>query len=90
MLDKDSQVAGRITFTGITYGACQSCNSGHWITQERNGRGYATDAVQAMTACSVEELGLHSVQVETLMPTCALNGCWNAWVTCGMTRHLNT
>ena len=68
ILDEDSQVVGRITFSGITYGAFQSCNMGYWVAQESNGRGYATEAVRAMTVCAFEELGLHRVQAETLMP----------------------
>ena len=69
ILDEDSQVVGRITFSGITYGAFQSCNMGYWVAQESNGRGFATDAVQAMTALAFNELGLHRVQAETLIPT---------------------
>ena len=68
ILDEDSQVVGRITFSGITYGAFQSCNMGYWVAQESNGHGYATDAVRAMTALAFEELGLHRVQAETLIP----------------------
>lgn len=69
ILDEDSQVVGRITFGGITYGALQSCNMGYWVTQESNGRGYATDAVRAMTALACKDLGLHRVQAETLIPS---------------------
>ncbi|TFD24445.1 N-acetyltransferase [Cryobacterium sp. TMS1-13-1] len=68
ILDEDAQVVGRITFSGITYGAFQSCNMGYWVAEENNGRGYATDAVRAMTTRAFEELGLHRVQAETLIP----------------------
>ena len=68
ILDEDSQVAGRITFSGITYGAFQSCKMGYWVAQESNGRGYATDATRAMTALAFNKLGLHRVQAETLIP----------------------
>ncbi len=57
ILDEDSQVVGRITFSGITYGAFQSCNMGYWVAQESNGRGFATDAVRALTALACQELG---------------------------------
>ena len=68
ILDEDSQVVGRITFSGITYGAFQSCNMGYWVAQESNGRGYATDAVRAMTVLAFKELNLHRIQAETLIP----------------------
>ncbi|WP_370257709.1 GNAT family N-acetyltransferase [Cryobacterium sp. Hh38] len=41
---------------------------GYWVAEENNGRGYATDAVRAMTTRAFEELGLHRVQAETLIP----------------------
>ena len=68
ILDEELQVVGRITFSGITYGSFQSCSMGYWVAQESNGRGFATDAVRAMTAMAFNELGLHRVQAETLIP----------------------
>jgi ribosomal-protein-alanine N-acetyltransferase len=67
ILDEDEQIVGRIAFSGITYGAFQSCNLGYWVAPQSNGRGYATDAVRRMTALAFNELGLHRVQAETLV-----------------------
>lgn len=68
ILDEELRVVGRIIFSGNTYGAFQSCNMSYWVAHESNGRGFATDAVRAMTAFAFNELGLHRVQAETLIP----------------------
>ena len=66
ILDEHAQVVGRITFSGITRGAFQSCSMSYWVAPDYNGRGYAHDAARLMTTLAFSDLGLHRVQAETL------------------------
>jgi [ribosomal protein S5]-alanine N-acetyltransferase len=66
IIDEREQVVGRITLSGITRGAFQSCSMGYWVAPEYNGRGYAHDAARLMTELAFDDLGLHRVQAETL------------------------
>lgn len=66
IVDEREQVVGRITLTGITRGAFQSCSMGYWVAPDYNGRGYAHDAARLITALAFGDMGLHRVQAETL------------------------
>jgi ribosomal-protein-alanine N-acetyltransferase len=66
ILDERGRVVGRITLSGITRGAFQSCSMGYWVAPDYNGRGYAHDAASIMTTLAFGDLGLHRVQAETL------------------------
>ena len=66
ILDEHQRVVGRITLSGITRGAFQSCNMSYWVAPDNNGRGYAHDAARLMTTLAFGDLGLHRVQAETL------------------------
>jgi ribosomal-protein-alanine N-acetyltransferase len=66
ILDERGQVVGRITLSGITRGAFQSCSMGYWVAPDYNGHGYAHDAVSVMTTLSFGDLALLRVQAETL------------------------
>ncbi|MFD4422305.1 GNAT family N-acetyltransferase [Agromyces sp. NPDC058484] len=66
ILDEAGDVVGRVTLNGIVRGPFQSCSVGYWVAPEANGRGYATDALRAITALAFGDLGLHRVQAETL------------------------
>lgn len=67
ILDDDGSVVGRLTLSGIVRGPFQSCAMGYWVTQERTGRGLATDAVATALTYAFTTLGLHRVQAETLL-----------------------
>ncbi|MGG7307511.1 GNAT family N-acetyltransferase [Curtobacterium sp. AB451] len=62
----DGELLGRITLSGITRGALQSCAMGYWIRADRLRQGHASRAVRAAAAHAFEVLGLHRVQAETL------------------------
>ncbi|WP_108249392.1 GNAT family N-acetyltransferase [Planctomonas deserti] len=66
ILDDDGSVAGRLTLSGIVRGAFQSCSMGYWLSEDRTGRGLATEAVSSAVAHAFRDLGLHRVQAETL------------------------
>jgi ribosomal-protein-alanine N-acetyltransferase len=66
ILDDDGSVAGRLTLSGIVRGAFQSCSMGYWLSEDRTGRGLATEAVRSAVSFAFAELGLHRVQAETL------------------------
>jgi ribosomal-protein-alanine N-acetyltransferase len=71
ILDDDGAVAGRLTLSGITRGPFQSCNMGYWLSEDRTGKGLATEAVQAALVSAYTELELHRVQAETLVANVA-------------------
>ena len=66
ILDEHEHVVGRITLSGITHGAFQSCTLGYWVAPEYNGRGYAHDAAKIITTLAFGDLGMHRVQAEIL------------------------
>lgn len=71
VLDDDGEVAGRLTLSAIVRGAFQSCSMGYWLSQDRTGRGYATQAVNAAVDLAFTELALHRVQAATLVSNSA-------------------
>ena len=71
ILDDDGAVAGRLTLSGITRGPFQSCAMGYWLSEDRTGKGLATEAVRAALASAYTELELHRVQAETLVANAA-------------------
>lgn len=52
-------------------GAFQSCSMGYWLSQDRTGRGYATQAVNTAVDLAFTELALHRVQAATLVSNSA-------------------
>jgi ribosomal-protein-alanine N-acetyltransferase len=60
------ELLGRITLSGVTRGALQSCALGYWIRADRTRQGHATRAVGLAVRHAFGELGLHRVQAETL------------------------
>jgi [ribosomal protein S5]-alanine N-acetyltransferase len=66
ILDRPGSVVGRITLSGITGGAFQSCSVGYWVSAHANGQGLATAAVADIVRLAFEDLRLHRVQAETL------------------------
>lgn len=62
----DDELLGRITLSGVTRGALQSCALGYWVRADRVRQGHATRAVGLAVRHAFRELGLHRVQAETL------------------------
>jgi [ribosomal protein S5]-alanine N-acetyltransferase len=62
----DGEILGRLTLSGVTRGALQSCAIGYWIRADRLRLGHATRAVRAGLDHAFGVLGLHRVQAETL------------------------
>ncbi len=62
----DDELLGRITLSGVTRGALQSCALGYWVRADRTRQGHATRAVGLAVDHAFRELGLHRVQAETL------------------------
>jgi len=62
----DDELLGRITLSGVTRGALQSCALGYWVRADRVRQGHATRAVGLAAQHAFRELGLHRVQAETL------------------------
>ncbi len=62
----DDELLGRITLSGVTRGALQSCALGYWVRADRVRQGHATRAVGLAVAHAFGALGLHRVQAETL------------------------
>ncbi|WP_165069925.1 GNAT family N-acetyltransferase [Marisediminicola senii] len=71
VLNDHGEVAGRITLSNIARGPLQSCTMGYWVAEDQTGKGLATEAVRAATACAFTEVGLHRVQAETLLANVA-------------------
>ena len=65
--DEGAGVIGRITLNGIVRGPFLSCSVGYWVSQSATGRGVATAALREITRVAFGELGLHRIQVETLL-----------------------
>jgi [ribosomal protein S5]-alanine N-acetyltransferase len=55
-------MAGRIALSNIVRGAWRNCTVGYYVDQERNGRGYATEALGLATGFALSHAGLHRVQ----------------------------
>jgi [ribosomal protein S5]-alanine N-acetyltransferase len=80
----DGELLGRITLSGITRGALQSCAMGYWIRADRLRRGHASRAVRAATDHAFDVLRLHRVQAETLPENV---GSQRALQAAGFTRY---
>lgn len=65
--DADGAIVGALTVNGITRGALLSAALGYWVSEDANGRGFATAAVGEAIRLAFDELGLHRLQAETLL-----------------------
>jgi [ribosomal protein S5]-alanine N-acetyltransferase len=70
ILDEDA-IAGTISLTNIVRGALQSANVGYWVDRDRNGRGLASRAVEAVVVEAFGPLGLHRLEAGTLVDNLA-------------------
>ncbi|MGW5866593.1 GNAT family N-acetyltransferase [Streptomyces sp. NPDC055239] len=67
VLDREGDIVGSVTLTGIVLGPWRSGNLGYWIDVDHVGRGLATAAVLRACAAADTELGLHRVEAGTLL-----------------------
>jgi ribosomal-protein-alanine N-acetyltransferase len=74
VLDRDGEVAGRLTLSGIVRGPFLSCSMGYWLSEDRTGQGLATEAVEAAVHIAFDEMGLHRVEAGTLRSNSASQG----------------
>ena len=71
ILDDSGSVVGRITLNTIVRGPFQSCSIGYWLSEDRTGRGLATQAVDEIVRLAFDTLGLHRVEAGTLVDNVA-------------------
>jgi len=57
-----SELVGRVALSNIVRGAWHNATLGYFITQDRGGRGYASEAVRQSVAFGFREARLHRVQ----------------------------
>lgn len=67
IVDAAGSLVGTLNFNSIIRGAFQSASIGYWVSQDRNGEGFASAAVAAAKRVARERLGLHRLQAETLV-----------------------
>lgn len=71
IVDASDALLGTLNFNSIIRGAFQSASIGYWVSQDRNGEGFASAAVAAAKRIAADELGLHRLQAETLIANVA-------------------
>ncbi len=62
----EGEILGRLTLSGVTRGALQSCALSYWVRADRLRRGHASRAVMLAVVHAFERLELHRIQAETL------------------------
>lgn len=67
IVDGAGNLVGTLNINSIIRGAFQSASIGYWISQDRNGQGFASAAVAAAKRIASDQLGLHRLQAETLV-----------------------
>ena len=70
ILDGD-EIAGVISLENVVRGASQSATVGYWVARERNGRGFASAALEAVAAHAFGPLALHRLQAPVLVDNAA-------------------
>jgi ribosomal-protein-alanine N-acetyltransferase len=66
ILDDAGRIIGRITVENVVRRAFQSCNVGYWVSEQANGKGVASAALQEITAFAFNDLALHRIEAGTL------------------------
>ncbi|MGJ5756563.1 [SSU ribosomal protein S5P]-alanine acetyltransferase [Streptomyces puniciscabiei] len=66
LLEADGRVVGAITLSGIVMGAFCSSYLGYWVTEDQQGRGLATAAVERVCRIARDRVGLHRIEATTL------------------------
>lgn len=67
ILDDSGHIAGRINLGNVVLGPFQSCGVGYWVSQQANGRGLATAALNDIKQLAFGDLGLHRIEAGTLL-----------------------
>jgi [ribosomal protein S5]-alanine N-acetyltransferase len=67
IVDAAGNLVGTLNFNSIIRGAFQSASIAYWVSQDRNGEGFASAAVAAAKQIASDQLGLHRLQAETLV-----------------------
>ena len=63
MVWHEKNLVGQITMGGVIYGALRGAHIGYWIDKNYAGRGYTTEAVNAVTHFGFDALGLHRIEI---------------------------
>jgi [ribosomal protein S5]-alanine N-acetyltransferase len=71
LIEADGQPAGAISVSRITRGPFQNGGIGYWVSQELNGRGVATAAVDRVCEWAFGAARLHRLEAATLVDNVA-------------------
>lgn len=61
-----TSLIGRVALSNVVRGAWQNATLGYWIDSRFQGRGFATESVQAVTSAAFEHFALHRIQAAIL------------------------
>jgi [ribosomal protein S5]-alanine N-acetyltransferase len=61
-LPDTDELVGTITLSNVARGAWHNATLGYFVDEDRNGQGFATEAIELVVTLAFEELGLHRVQ----------------------------
>ncbi|MEU9097305.1 GNAT family protein [Streptomyces sp. NPDC048361] len=67
VLEKDGDVVGAFTLSGVVLGPFRSASLGYWVAADQQGRGLAGAAVGRVCAAARDVVGLHRVDACTLL-----------------------
>ena len=67
ILDETGAIAGAINVTNVVRGAFRSANVGYFVSQQANGRGLASAALNDVCAFAFGTAGLHRLEAGTLL-----------------------
>jgi ribosomal-protein-alanine N-acetyltransferase len=63
----ENRLVGRIALNNLVRGVFQNAYLGYFVSEQHNGKGFATQAVQLAVAYGFEELALHRVQAAVML-----------------------
>ncbi|RJE90329.1 GNAT family N-acetyltransferase [Paenibacillus sp. 1011MAR3C5] len=66
-LGEEDRIIGSVALSNIVYGAFLSCHLGYRLDGEEEGKGYMTEALQALIDYAFQELKLHRIEAN-IMP----------------------
>jgi ribosomal-protein-alanine N-acetyltransferase len=58
----DETLVGGINVSRVQRGVAQMCSIGYWVGESHQGRGYTSEAVNAVVGYCFDDLGLHRVE----------------------------
>ena len=65
-LEPDEPLVGRVALTEVARGPFQNALLGYWVTEQRQARGIATEAVRLAVELAFARLGLHRLQAAVM------------------------